>query len=566
MRGKTLALLRARPAIGSNRLLLVAAVYLGFCLNFSLWRYLAVHLTIDSLHTFAFALSFPVLLMSTVLLLINLFAWPYLVKPILLSLILMSSVANFMMFNYGVLLDVGMIQNVFETDTREAFGLVSFTGIVWVFFTGVIPALLLMRLNIQYRPALRETGIRMASILFCGVLVWGILSVLYKDYASFGRANTEIKHLISPINYIYSTARYLKRQSIARRDFKILDAHAKLAADHETPNAAPRVLVLVIGETARASSFALNGYARPTNPQLLQEDVINFSNVASCGTATAISVPCIFSAQPRREFSKDAEYKVQNLLDLLQLANYDIFWRDNDSGCKDVCERVPTEKITKNFPSRFCDSHNCFDEVLLENLDQRLATLTRNTVIVLHAIGNHGPAYYERYPEAFRQFTPDCRTGDLTRCSQAEIINSYDNAILYTDFFLAEAIRMLKRFPNLKSSLLYVSDHGESLGENGRYLHGMPYAIAPDNQKKVPMIFWLSDKLAQNDQLDAACLGQQATENAYSHDNLFHSLLGLMRVDTKLYDARLDIFGSCRKANRKADTFIMEAAAPQRAG
>ena len=238
---------------------------------------------------------------------------------------------------------------------------------------------------------------------------------------------------------------------------------------------------------------------------------------------------------------------MQNLLDLLKLANYDILWRENDAGCKSVCDRVPTEKITVNLPSRFCDGHNCIDEALLENLDEHLATLTRNTVIVLHAIGSHGPAYYERYPEAFRQFTPDCRIADLTRCSQAEIINSYDNTILYTDFFLAEAVRMLKRFPNLKSSLLYVSDHGESLGENGRYLHGMPYAIAPDNQKKVPMIFWLSEKQAKDDRLDANCVRQHAAENAYSHDNLFHSLLGLLRVDAKPYDDRLDIFGSCRK-------------------
>lgn len=555
---KTLALLRARPTLNSDRLLLIAAFYLGFCLNMRLWHYMGQHLAIDSLYTLAFMSSFPVLLIATILLLLNLFAWPYLIKPVLLILLMVSSAANFMMFNYGVLLDVNMIQNIFETNPREAFDFLTFTGVIWVFLTGVVPAALLMRLRIKYRPPLREAGFRLVSLLACGVLAWSILAGFYKDYASFGRNHAEIKHLISPINYLYSTTRYLKRQAIARRQFEILDANVKLAAYNETANAAPRVLILVIGETARASAFALNGYAKPTNPRLLQEDVINFRNVASCGTATAISVPCIFSARPRAKFVKDDEYHVQNLLDILQMARYDILWRDNDAGCKGVCERVPTEKIVTNSPSAFCDGSNCFDEVLLENLDARLANLAQNTIIVLHAIGSHGPAYYQRYPEEFRRFTPDCRTADLQRCEREEIVNAYDNTILYTDHFLAEAIRALKRFPQLESSLLYVSDHGESLGENNLYLHGMPYAIAPDNQKKVPLIFWMSDKLAQNESLDSNCLRQNAADNAYSHDNLFHSLLGLMRVDTKLYDATLDIFASCRNAGAS----IMEAAAP----
>jgi lipid A ethanolaminephosphotransferase len=542
---------------------MIAALYLALGLNMSLWRFIFTRLAFDHFGAFALATSFPVLVFAIVLLLLYLFAWPYLLKPVLLTLCLLSSVANFMMFNYGAFLDIDMIRNVFETNPHEAFDLMSFTGVIWVFFTGIVPAALLMRLNIKYRSPLREAGFRVVAILLCAGLTWGILGVFYKDYASFGRNYAEIKHLISPINYIYSTTRYLKRQRIAQRPFEILDAQVKPVAYNNTANsaanAAPRLLILVIGETARASAFALNGYARPTNPQLLQEDVINFSNVASCGTATAISLPCIFSAKPRTKFIKDDEYNVQNLLDILKLANYDVLWLENDAGCKGVCARVPTEKIATNSPSRFCDGNNCFDEVLLENLDERLAALTQNTVIVLHAIGSHGPAYYERYPEAFRQFTPDCRTTDLQRCSQQEIINAYDNTILYTDFFLAEAIRTLKRFPKLNSSLLYVSDHGESLGENNLYLHGVPYAIAPDNQKKVPLIFWLSDRMAKDERLDSGCLRKQAAENAYSHDNLFHSLLGLMRVDTKLYDATLDIFRSCRKP----DSRITASASPR---
>jgi lipid A ethanolaminephosphotransferase len=167
--------------------------------------------------------------------------------------------------------------------------------------------------------------------------------------------------------------------------------------------------------------------------------------------------------------------------------------------------------------------------------------------VVLHQLGNHGPAYHRRYPDAFRRFQPTCDTPDLRQCSREQIVNAYDNALLYTDHVLARAIDWLReRQATHDTALVYLSDHGESLGENNLYLHGIPYAIAPDTQTKVPMLMWLSPSYAARWRLDAACLRQRATQPV-SHDHLFHTLMGLFDVTTTARDPAFDLAGGCRK-------------------
>ena len=200
-----------------------------------------------------------------------------------------------------------------------------------------------------------------------------------------------------------------------------------------------------------------------------------------------------------------------------------------------------------------CDGERCLDEALLQGLDiapaqaKPGAGAPADQLIVLHQLGNHGPAYDRRYPDAFRHFKPVCATADLPRCSREQIVNAYDNALLYTDHVLAQAITLLRSAGSTHdTALLYLSDHGESLGENGLYLHGLPYAIAPEVQLQVPMLLWLSEGLARQHRIDPACLRQRAAQPA-SHDHLFHSLLGLMDVTTALYEPALDLFALCRR-------------------
>ena len=163
---------------------------------------------------------------------------------------------------------------------------------------------------------------------------------------------------------------------------------------------------------------------------------------------------------------------------------------------------------------------------------------------MLHQLGNHGPAYFERYPSRFRHFTPTCDTADLGRCTREQISNSYDNALLYTDHLLAQAIGRLQGMEDYDTAMIYVSDHGESLGEKGLFLHGVPYAIAPEEQTHVPMTMWFSAGFVHDRGLDLACLRQRAGQRT-DHDVLFSSVLGLMQVRTALYSPQRDLFASC---------------------
>lgn len=254
------------------------------------------------------------------------------------------------------------------------------------------------------------------------------------------------------------------------------------------------MLVLIVGETARAQNFSLYGYEKNTNPLLSEnKEIITFKDVSSCGTATAISLPCMFSHLDKKQFNLTDANFTQNLLDIAKLAGYDVIWKDNDDGCKKVCNRV--HKIDAKIGNKqpFCFGNYCHDDILLDGLNEELNNINKDTLIVLHTMGSHGPTYYKRYPEQFKKFTPTCDTANLQDCTQEQIINTYNNTIVYTDYIISSVIDILKNQKQLETAMLYVSDHGESLGENNIYLHGLPYAIAPKEQKQVPMILWLSD-------------------------------------------------------------------------
>lgn len=532
-----------RFGIKSHWLIPLAALYLTSVLNLSLWRYLIVHLEVSSIKMFFFGISFPVFIFATLYLLLNIFCLPYVTKPLLTGLLLASSAANYFMFNLGVFIDSDMIRNAFETTTREATDLISFSAILWIVFTGIIPVVLLVFTKIEYKSFWKELRFRLIAIVASVITIGGIAALFFKEYAAFGRNHREITRLINPTNYLAGTFRYYQQKALANRQFARLDEKAKLMPYED---AAPTVFILVVGETARSMNFSLNGYPRETNPMLAKEDVISFRDVYSCGTATAISVPCMFSNMGREKFNVDDATYSENLIDLMQQSGFQVLWKDNDDGCKGVCTRVPNEEMVKKNDIRYCDGKSCFDEVLLENLDEYIGNVTKDAFIILHTMGSHGPTYYKRYPATFKQFTPTCDTADIQKCTKEEVVNTYDNTILYTDYVVAKAIQILKRYPHLESGLMYVSDHGESLGENNIYLHGLPYSIAPDEQKKVPMVLWMSENMKKFDHLDYSCIAKEAEKNTYSHDNLFHTLLALMEVKSTTYDKSKDMFEKCR--------------------
>lgn len=301
-----------------------------------------------------------------------------------------------------------------------------------------------------------------------------------------------------------------------------------------------------------SQNWGLNGYERQTTPKLAArgDEIINFRNMSSCGTATAVSVPCLFSSMTKEEYSGAKAYKQDNLLDILQRAGVDVIWLNNNSDCKGVCDRVKSKNFTDLKLPEFCRRGECLDNILLPEIEKAvLSSPSKDVVVVAHTMGSHGPTYYERYTAKERVFTPTCDTNKINTCSNQELVNTYDNGIVYIDQFLDKIIRQLESHEKWESTLLYVSDHGESLGENGLYLHGAPYAIAPDTQTKVPMMMWFSKKWVKNEPFDTACLRKNAATKAYSHDNVFHSVLSMTDMNLKLdtYNKELDILASCRR-------------------
>ena len=308
------------------------------------------------------------------------------------------------------------------------------------------------------------------------------------------------------------------------------------------------VLVLVVGEASRAANYSLNGYDRETNPELKKQDVINFPQASSCGTETAVSVPCMFSGMTRSKYDADQAHHQEGLLDVLKHAGINLLWRDNDGGCKGACDRVPHTDMTQWNLDQFCKDKSCIDDVNFYRLDNVLDGLKQDTVLVIHLMGSHGPAYYRRYPDNFRKFTPTCDTNEIQDCDHQALMNTYDNTILYTDSMVSKTIDALKaRQASMNTALIYLSDHGESLGESGIYLHGTPYMLAPEQQTHIPFMFWLSPDYAKNFGINEQCLRDHAAKNAVSQDNLFSTVLGMMDVKSSVYQQQLDILSACRQ-------------------
>lgn len=527
-------------------LILLLALAFTFILN---WRFLLhFYEVIYQLVYFkpGFALSLPFFLIAALNFVFIPFSIRYLVKPFFAFLFVTSSIVSYTMMKYRVLFDQNMIQNIFETNQSEAYAYLNLPIVLWVLLTGVGPAIVLFFVKIEYeRKWYKGLFLRGISMLASLTIVAGIAAMYYQDYVSVGRNNPNLQREIVPANFISSTTKYLyKRYLVEPIPFTTLGDDATRVVKNEKPT----LMFLVLGETARGKNFSMNGYEKETNPFTSKAGgVISFNDVRSCGTATAVSVPCMFSNMGRKEFDDNLARNSEGLLDVLQKTGVSIFWKENDGGCKGVCDRVPNIEIKpKEFPL-FCDKITCHDEVMLQNLDNEIAQMKGDKLVGFHLIGSHGPTYYKRYPDEHRYFLPDCPRSDIENCTTEELVNTYDNTIRYTDYVIAQMIAKLKTYEDKYNTvLLYVSDHGESLGALGLYLHGTPYKFAHDDQTRVPMQLWMSSGFTQEKRLDMSCLQKNAANVRYSHDNLFSSVLGLWDVNTTVYDQERDLFSQCR--------------------
>lgn len=484
---------------------------------------------------FFFVLSLALFLFAITVLLLALVCFSYTVKPVLIVLFLLSAVTSYFMNSYNIVVDTTMITNVMATDSHEAGDLLSPVFFLYVFFLGLLPAWWVSRLVI-IRTGLKKTLVSKLKLVGGAVAVIAvIIGVGGQHYASFFREHKILRYYANPVTAVYSIVKYasdqLQTESSAERLMVGLDANIpEVDVDRE-------LIILVVGETARADHFSLNGYPRHTNPYLDKYPVINFSNFTSCATSTAISLPCMFSHDNESEFEVNDKDLSENLLDVLQHAEVDVLWRDNNSDSKGVGARVTVEDFRDPDINQICETE-CRDPGMLIGLQEFIQGAEKQDIlIILHQMGNHGPAYYKRYPADFEVFTPVCQTNNLDQCTQEEINNAYDNAILYTDYFLAQVIEFLQQYDDsFETAMFYISDHGESLGEHGLFLHGLPNFMAPDEQRHVPALMWFGNNYGINRQ---DLLTRR--NNSYSHDNIFHTVLGFMEIETSIYDPALDI-------------------------
>lgn len=526
-----------------ERLILLSALFLTAFANFAFFRNLYAGLS-DAPWWGMHLGSLGVILYCLLVILLFVTTPGRALKPVLVFMFLLAAVAAYFMDTYNVIIDADMLANALQTDAAEAADLLSFRMLAYLLLVGVLPSVLLVRAELV------TSGLRSAiwtRLRWSGVatlVAAALVLVSSAFYSSFVREHKNLRYYANPLTPIYSVYKYARRSTLAAPV-----AVRPIGEDAHIPAAdkSRELVVLVVGETARTDRFSLNGYPRRTNPELEQRGVISFTGMSACGTSTAISVPCMFSLLGADGYSKQAAAAQENLLDVLSHAGIHVLWRDNNSSSKGVAERVPEEDFSDPGANPVCDVE-CRDEGMLAGLQDYIdGQAMGDILVVLHQMGSHGPAYYKRYPPAFRAFKPTCDTNQLDSCSDEAIGNTYDNSILYTDFFLSRVIDLLQANDSaFETALMYVSDHGESLGEAGVYLHGLPPFVAPEEQTSVPVILWFGKNFHAADRTALARIRHQP----FTHDTVFHTVLGLFEVESGVYLPERDLLALSR--NRKS--------------
>lgn len=536
-----------RPTLSRLNFLIFFALYIALVLNIAFYRQAFNLLPVDSLHNALVFASMPIVAFSVINIVLTLASFLRLDRLTISLFVLVSAAAQYFIMNFGIIIDRSMVTNILDTTPAESFALLSPRMILVLLTSGLFMVLVAWWIKIKAPLSTWRSIIsRVASIAISALLIIIVALLFYKDYASLFRNNKELVKSLSPSNSITAGWSWYSHHRMDNLPLVRIGEDAQQRAQMQN---GPRknLTILIVGETSRAANFSLGGYQHETNPRLKEDNVVYFPNTTSCGTATAVSVPCMFSNMPRENYDEELAHHQEGLLDIIQRAGIQVLWNENDGGCKGACDRVPHQDVTSlNLPG-LCIDGECQDEALFHQLEDYINNLQQDGVIVLHTIGSHGPTYYNRYPAAFRKFTPTCDTSQIQTCTQEQLVNTYDNTILYIDYIVDKVIKLLQsKQDKFTTSLVYLSDHGESLGEDGVYLHGLPYSIAPETQKHIPMLIWLSEDYQKRYGVENQCLQKEAQQKNFSQDNLFSTMLGITGVSTKEYRAQDDILTACR--------------------
>ena len=532
-----------RPLLSQLTLTLLVSAFLLATANAAFFARVSAHLAASpALIPLAGVMAFAAILFC-----IAVFTLPWLVRPVLALSLVLGAVASHFQDRLGVVIDREMLQNAMNTTGNESRHLFTMDFVLRLVMFGLVPAGLVLWVKIKpMRWWVRLLHYALTIALALAVF-FGALMVDSRTFASMFRERRDISSAVIPTTPIVGAVRLAKLKLITNQLVAAPIGQDAVKGPRIAAAGKPLLTLIVVGETSRAANWSLGTYDRPTNPELARRDIVYLDKVHSCGTSTAVSMPCMFAHYGMENHSETAARSNQDLLDIFAKTGFDVKWYDNNTGSLGIAARVPETRFTATDDPIACASGECTDAVFLPTLDKALAEITKDTVIVYHQIGSHGPAYYLRYPEDFRPFPDDCRSADFGKCTPEQIVNAYDNTVAYTDQFLATLIDRLAAQDHLAASMLFVSDHGESLGENGLYLHAAPYFMAPDLQTQVPMVLWTSPSYRAAMGLDQDCVKARAASLAgqVTHDSFFHTLLGLADVTTGLHNPDLDLTTGC---------------------
>ena len=485
---------------------------------------------LDNIHSLfphgilAMASLFAIVFAATAIAILLLFTLaPPLAKAVCMPVAVLNATAVYFVTTYRVFLDKDMMGNVLNTSLAEAADFLHPNLVLCLIVLGAVPCWALAKVRVRLDGRLRAAA--WAAGVFAAVLGWAY--VASSTWLWFDAHGKRLGGLVMPWSYMVNAVRYASESRNLNKEPLLLPS-ASFASDTRT------VVVLVIGEAARARNFSLYGYHRVTNPKLTAAGAVPLRNSVACATYTTASLACLLHMNNGDDLLTDYEA----LPDYLARHGVDVVWRTNNWGEPNT--RIESYERAVELRES-CRGSGCgHDEVLLSRLSDRIESSPRHrTFVVLHQRGSHGPSYHDESPPEFSVFRPVCRSVNLDRCTRESLINAYDNTILYTDHFVNEAIEILRGLTDTSTALIYVSDHGESLGEGGFYLHGAPAAIAPDVQKRIPLVVWMSDGFMQRRGVSAQTVGMRAR---HGHENVFHSVMGAFDMRSGLYDADLDIF------------------------
>lgn len=495
------------------------AVLMSF-LNFLFFHYPFFEFVFNNIDCKSFSGILLIISLIVLVLILNalvffwfLFLSRYVGKFLLVVFFIINAFAVYFINTYSVIIDESMIGNIFNTNYEESSSFFSIKLVFYIILLAIIPSIYIIKAKIINVTFKKFSIISSLTLLLILILV-GInaSNVLWID-----KNSKIVGGLAMPWSYTINTSLFYVHKS-KKNEKEILLPNATIKDKQKS------IVVLVIGESARSQNFSLYGYKKDTNPLLSKTPNVFHFNATSCATYTTAGVKCILE-----HANSDDLYEI--LPNYLYRNNVEVIWRSTNWGEPPVHIKnyLNKEALKQNCKGVECD----YDEVLLSGLkEQILASKKDKILIVLHTSTSHGPTYSTKYPPQFETFTPVCNSVELSKCSQSELINAYDNTIVYTDYLLSKVIQDLKELTTYKSAMIFVSDHGESLGEKNLYMHGLPLSLAPKEQYEIPFIVWYSSNSSK----------QLKPNNEVSQNHVFHSVLNFLNIESPIYNEDLNIF------------------------